>query len=220
MSARRGATPTRASVAMATEQRGLTRIEFFSDAVFAIAITLLVLDVTLPVGTTKDNLSQQLAAIWPRYGAFTFTFLVIGLRWLTHHLQFRFIDRYDYTILALNMGLLLTVAFLPFPSRVLAEYPDARSASILYAATVAMAGLLSSAIWIYARARNLLDGTLSRAESLRLSVRWIVLPLLFCVSIVLALVTTNLWAARAVALATPLVQLVIASRWPVTLPAA
>jgi hypothetical protein len=112
-----------APVAPSAETPGLDRIKFFSDAVFAIAITLLILNVALPTGTVRSNLAHELNAIWPEYGAFAFTFLLIGLRWMTHLIQFRYIRDYDYTLLGLNLALLFVVVFLPFASRVLADYP-------------------------------------------------------------------------------------------------
>ena len=202
-------------------KRALERIAFFSDAVFAISITLLGLDLTLPGDTTASNLPHELASLWPKYGAFAFTFTLIGLRWLTHHRQFSYILDYDYTLLGLNLALLLVVAFLPFPSRVLAEYPDSRAACVLYVGSMAMAGLLSTALWVHAcwpagvrqsrTTRGLVDKRLPQGTRRNLLLRWITLPVLFCISLILLYaVPGNFWPARAVALATPLVQILIA----------
>src|SRR5215472_75669 len=196
----------------AAEAPGIDRIKFFSDAVFAIAITLLILNVVLPSDTLSANLAHNLNTMWPDYGAFAFTFLLIGLRWLTHLIQFRYIRRYDYTLLGLNLGLLFAVAFLPFASRVLADFPNSRAANILYAGSMTVAGLISTLLWWHACRRELLhdDPALDEYARRNLLLRWVALPILFGIAIILVLFVPNLWAARAVALATPVVQIGIA----------
>jgi uncharacterized membrane protein len=201
----------RAAVAESPE---MDRLKFFSDAVFAIAITLLILNIGLPPGTVASNLAHQLDAIWPEYTAFAFTFLLIGLRWLTHLIQFRYIRRYDYTLLGLNLALLLVVAFLPFASRVLADYPNSRAACVLYGGSMAVAGLISSLLWWHACwSGNLVDDSgLDQYARRNLLLRWAALPVLFSIAVVLVLLGPNLWIARGVALATPVVQVGIAIR--------
>ena len=196
------------------ESPGMDRIRFFSDAVFAIAITLLTLDLVLPVKTGASNLAHQLSTLWPQYGAFTLTFLLIGLRWLTHLVQFRYIRRYDYTLLALNLALLLAIAFLPFASRVLADYPDSRTACVLYAGSMAIAGLLSTALWWHACWNgHLVDDAVLDAYSRRnLLWRWAALPIFFSIAIVLVFSFRNLWPARIMALGAPAAQSALAIR--------
>jgi uncharacterized membrane protein len=197
-----------APVAPSAETPGLDRIKFFSDAVFAIAITLLILNVALPTGTVRSNLAHELNAIWPEYGAFAFTFLLIGLRWMTHLIQFRYIRDYDYTLLGLNLALLFVVVFLPFASRVLADYPNSRPACILYAASMAVAGLISSVLWCHACWwGKFVDRSIGSDLKKNLLLRWITLPVFFAVAIILAISVKNLWWARGVAFATPVVQI-------------
>lgn len=194
------------------EFAGLDRIKFFSDAVFAIAITLLILNVALPSGTRQGDLAHELNSIWPEYGAFAFTFLLIGLRWMTHLIQFRYIRGYDIPLLALNLALLFVVAFLPFASRVLADYPDSRSACILYAASMTVAGVISTALWYYACHKSLLIryGAPDEYTQKNLLVRWATLPAFFVMAIILVIFVSDLWWARAVAFATVLAQVAIA----------
>ena len=198
----------------AAESFGIDRIKFFSDAVFAIAITLLSLNLVLPGNTKESNLAHQLGTLWPDYGAFAFTFLLIGLRWLTHLIQFRYIQRYDNTLLGLNLTLLLVVAFLPFASRVLAEYPDSRAACVLYAGSMAVAGIISTALWWHASRSGLLaeDPRLDKETRKDLLIRWAVLPVFFGIAIILSFATPSLWPARAVALSTPVTQIWLAVR--------
>jgi len=210
------ATESDVPAAVVNESAGLDRIKFFSDAVFAIAITLLILNVALPSGTNRSNLAHELNSIWPEYGAFAFTFLLIGLRWMTHLIQFRHIRDYDMTLLGLNLALLSVVAFLPFASRVLADYPDSRPACILYAASMTVAGVLSTALWYHAYHKpSLIDPGLDSYMQKNMLLRWATLPAFFGIAIILVILVPDLWWARAVALATLLAQMAIAlhAKW-------
>jgi uncharacterized membrane protein len=203
-------TGSHAPVAAVDEYAGLDRVKFFSDAVFAIAITLLILNIALPSGTKQSDLGHELNTIWPEYAAFAFTFLLIGLRWLTHLIQFRYIRGYDITLLGLNLALLLVIAFLPFASRVLADYPNSRPACILYAGSMAVAGFISTALWYHAyHNSSLIDPSLDPYLRVNLLVRWATLPVFFGIAIILVILVPDLWAARVVALATPLAQIAI-----------
>lgn len=93
---------------------GIGRILALSDGVFAIAITLLVIQIALPA-TAGADLPSALLRLWPRYLAYVLSFLVIARFWFSHHLAFRLITRYDGILVWLNLVLLMFVAFLPFP---------------------------------------------------------------------------------------------------------
>lgn len=97
------------------------RVEAFSDGVFAIAITLLVLEIKVP-DDAGDRLWSALGAMWPSYAAYVVTFLVIGVMWVNHHTVFQCIARVDRKLLFLNLILLMGVAALPWPTAVVAEY--------------------------------------------------------------------------------------------------
>jgi uncharacterized membrane protein len=142
------------------DQLGMERLVFFSDAVFAIAITLLVLQIQLPAGAEAFDdrqLLDGLVAIWNKYLAYVISFLVIGTFWVSHHRKFRLIRRYDSTLLLLNVLMLMFVAFLPFPSSVISANPN-RTATIFYAMVVALVALLMAAMWWYAAWRGHLVG--------------------------------------------------------------
>lgn len=128
---------------------GTDRMQFFSDAVFAIALTLLVLDIRLPDGGT-DDLLAALVALWPQAFAFALSFAVIALNWMNHHAKFRVIPRFDGTLMRLNFVLLFLVAWVPFPTSVLSDYAPQAPAVVLYAASVAALSLAQLATWIYA----------------------------------------------------------------------
>jgi uncharacterized membrane protein len=134
----------------------LERLIFFSDAVFAIAVTLLALEIRLPAGQEIMDHAQLLNAllgIWQKYLAYLISFLVIGLFWISHHRKFRYIERYDHRLLVLNLWFLMIIAFVPFPTSVLSEYGD-RVGTIFYALTMMFAGLALTAVWWHAARHN------------------------------------------------------------------
>jgi uncharacterized membrane protein len=134
------------------DQLGLERLIFFSDAVFAIAITLLALEIRLPETEGLLNnaeLASQLSGMWHEYLAYIISFLVIGTFWMAHHRKYRFIKRCDNRLMMLNLLFLMVVAFIPFPSSIISKYPD-RSATIFYATTMVLAGIFLSISWWYA----------------------------------------------------------------------
>jgi len=118
------------------------RIEAFSDGVLAIAVTLLVLDLHVPIeGSFDGSLAAALAHEWPAYAAYVTSFLVIGIIWVNHHGVFQLIGRVDRMTLFLNLLLLMTVVAIPFPTSLLSEYlraggPSARTAALVYSAVM------------------------------------------------------------------------------------
>jgi uncharacterized membrane protein len=103
------------------------RIEAFSDGVIAVAITLLALDLKVPLPAGPHSLGHKLAAQWPSYAAYVISFLTIGIIWINHHATLRRLVSVDHTILVLNLILLMTIAVLPFTTALLADYLRASS---------------------------------------------------------------------------------------------
>jgi TMEM175 potassium channel family protein len=177
------------------EQLGLERLVFFSDAVFAIAITLLALEIRLPSleeHLTNDQLLQALLMIWPKYLSYAISFLVIGTFWMGHHRKFQFIHNFDANLLLLNILLLMGVAFIPFPTAVISEHGN-RTATIFYALVMFIVGLLNAAVWVYASHRNRLiepDFTPQRVQ--RETLRALIVPAVFLLSIGLAFINADL----------------------------
>jgi len=124
----------------------LERLTFFSDAVFAIAITLLVIEIRPPVlhGASETELQNALAALIPNYVGFVVSFFVIGRFWLGHHRLFGQLARADDRLTFANLLLLLGIAFLPFPTAVFSEYVQLKTATLLYAGWLVMLGLLNA----------------------------------------------------------------------------
>ena len=130
------------------------RIEAFSDGVFAIAITLLVIELHLP-DTKKYGVWEGLVHEWPQFAAYLTSFFIIGIMWANHHSMFKSIVRSDRWLLFLNLLLLLWTTLLPFPTRLVAEHlrgggADAAQAEAVYSATLTLAAVAFSLIWTHA----------------------------------------------------------------------
>jgi len=146
-------------------EQGIGRILALSDGVFAIAATLLILEIAVPAVAGDDRLSRALLGLWPRYLAYLLSFLVIARFWVIHHQAFRLIARFDTALLWLNLLLLMFVAFLPFPTSVLGRHVGSPVAAALYAVSVALVASASAACWWYASGRaRLLRPDLSGAH--------------------------------------------------------
>jgi uncharacterized membrane protein len=133
--------------------RELDRIVNFSDAVFAIAITLLVLDIRVPEipdDLVSEELPAQLVALWPKYFGYVLSFVVIISFWNIHHTIYSTIRGYDKGLILLNSAFLMFVAVVPFPTALLSEYGKHQLPVAIYAATLAVGRLLLTAIYWYA----------------------------------------------------------------------
>ena len=132
------------------------RLETFADGVFAIAATLLILSVDSHLGSCAPagaTLAHQLECSWPSYVAYVVSFLTIGIIWVNHHTVMEQIDHADRTFLMITVGFLMVVAFIPFPTRLVAENirgDGARAAAIAYGITLTLTAALFNAIWFYA----------------------------------------------------------------------
>jgi len=129
------------------------RLEAFSDGVFAIAITLLVLEIKVPAH--GDSLVPALLGLWPSYAAYVVSFLAVGIWWMAHHIVTHYLVRLDGGSLFLNLLLLMTIAFIPFPTAVLADRigrPDEASpAAVFYGLAMALPALAVLALLSYSR---------------------------------------------------------------------
>jgi uncharacterized membrane protein len=128
------------------------RLETFADGVFAIAATLLILDVTAD-SRREHGLAHALQHAWPQYGAYAVSFLTIGIIWVNHHACFDQIGRADRRFLFINVAFLACVAFIPFPTRLVAEHlrdDNLRAAAITYGVTLVATALGFAALWYYA----------------------------------------------------------------------
>src|SRR6476619_803961 len=152
-----------------------TRLEAFSDGVFAVAITLLVLEINVPAG---DHLWHQLKEEWPSFAAFFVSFWVIGIIWVNHHGLLDHVKRADRGVLYLNLLVLMTVVFLPFATALLAEHlksgADEEVAAAVYSGASLAMGLAFAVLWTYiTRHRKKLGVELSDEEVRRTTMSFV-----------------------------------------------
>ena len=148
------------------DERGLDRIMLFSDAVMAIAITLLVMDLKVP--EVSIGLGRALGALWPNYLSYLLSFFIIGNYWLSHHRLFRAIVRYDDRLVLLSLVFLFFVALIPFSTKLVALYPVNRMAVIVYSLNILPLGFISYALTRHAYVANrLLDSSYASADVTR-----------------------------------------------------
>ena len=141
--------------AVGGQDRDTGRIEAFSDGVFAIAITLLIIEIGVPHVVGTESLFEKLVELWPSYLGYAISFLVIGTVWANHHNRFRLISRSDHILLFLNIVFLMCVAFIPFPTALLADYLSGTNehrttAVAVYSGTLAVTAIFFTILWLYA----------------------------------------------------------------------
>jgi uncharacterized membrane protein len=167
------------------------RLVNFSDSVFAFAATLLVLKIDLPEiprDVVAANFYSELFALWPAYVANLISFLIIAYYWRQHHALFILIKKYNSTIVWLNVVLLISVAFLPFPVDLFGDYSDIPAVTVFYSLSVSLVGVLMLLIWIYASKNNLLRVHLGKKDLQYHTWTFIAAPLIFLTSIPIILI--------------------------------
>jgi len=175
---------------------GTGRLEAFSDGVFAIAITLLVLEIGVPsLEETEEgaHLLDALGDLWPSYFAYVTSFLTILIMWVNHHTIFRLLRRADHMLLLLNGLLLMAVTFVPFPTGLLAEYIEhdgQQVAAAVYAGTFTVTAVLFNLLWRYVtHRRRLLKPEVSDAQVQAVTSQYRFGPALYLVAFLLAFVS-------------------------------
>jgi uncharacterized membrane protein len=177
-----------------------SRLEAFSDGVFAIAITLLVLDLHVPLhrDTPQGELGGHLLDLWPNYASYAVSFLIIGIIWVNHHAMFHHIDRVDRPLLFLNLLLLLFVVAIPFPTGMMAEYvreggANSHVAAAAYSATMFGMAISFGAMWLWAvRGRSLLGDRIDLAAARSTIARFTAGNVVYLILIGLAFVSAPL----------------------------
>jgi len=137
------------------------RIEAFSDGVFAVAITLLVLNLQVPQITSSlvsRDLVSRLGELWPKFLSYALSFVIVGIYWVAHHNTFHYIKRSDRTLLWLNILMMMCIVFIPFPTALLGQYPDQQISVIIYGGTLVITGLVLQLLWWYATSNYRLVG--------------------------------------------------------------
>ena len=182
----------------------LDRLIFLSDGVFAIAITLLVLEIALPhiSGGYQQQVQEfpgALWAMWPEILTYVLTFLIVGTYWMSHQHLFEYLARADSVLAWLNVLFLMSVAFLPIPSKILGDYGAIGAAERFYALSLMLPGLLLIATWWYATrqhrlVKNDLDPILIRHRLERL----LIAPAVFVLAIGLSYINPHVAVASLV----------------------
>jgi uncharacterized membrane protein len=178
--------PTESAPDAASVRRDVDRLVAFSDGVFAIAITLLVLNIQVP-DVSDENLGDAVSDLVPELFTYALSFVVVGLYWISHHQMFRALQRVDRSLLWLNLALLGFVALLPFPTELLGTYGDTSLATVIYAAAIIAVGSTAAVLWWYINRAGLtarISADLVRMGLLRIAIA----PAVFALSIPIALV--------------------------------
>ncbi len=185
------------------------RIEAFSDGVFAIAITLLIIEIGVPQVTGNESLSDKLGDLWPSYGAYVLSFVMIGIYWANHHSFFRLFVRTDHYFLMLNVFFLMAIAFLPFPTAVLGEYLDdsehRHTAIRLYALGLLLPAFGWLMVWLYGSARDLVDDRLAPEYTRFLTVQYALSNVLYAAALLVSFV--DAWIALVIVVGLTLLYL-------------
>ena len=150
------------------------RVEAFSDGVFAIAITLLILEIAVPA-SREGRLASDLVHLWPSYVAYASSFFTVGIMWMNHHYIFGLIRSVNRPLLLINLALLALISFIPFPTAVLAEYledgPGANlsTAVAFYGGALLLLTFVFAGFWAYVGTRPALtkDDASARYAMLR-----------------------------------------------------
>ena len=168
----------------ASVRRDVDRLVAFSDGVFAIAITLLVLNIQIPDVSDKD-LGDAVTDLVPELFTYALSFIVVGLYWISHHQMFRSLQRVDRLLLWLNLAMLGFVALLPFPTELLGAYGDTTLATVIYAAAIVAVGSTSALLWWYLNHAGL--AAPASADTVRMGLlRITIAPAMFALSIPVA----------------------------------
>ncbi len=173
---------------------GTERLQAFSDAIFAFAVTLLGINLAVPVlqNPAKDSLLKALLQMWPYFFGFITSFIIVGITWANHHEMFRFIKRSNHYFLLLNIIFLMTIALIPFPTAVLAQYiviPTQRvTATAFYSGTLLAMSIMYNIVWLYALKNNLMAPQCN-PDVLKIMTRGYLLgPILFSIAFILAFI--------------------------------
>ena len=172
-----------------------TRVEAFSDGVFAIAITLLILEIKVPEG---PDLGQALLHEWPSFLAFLASFFTIGVMWMNHHRLFTLIDAADDVLIGLNLLLLLGITWIPFPTALLATHTRNTVAALVYSTTFFVMSLIFQVFWGYATRRKGIMAPEKSTGARQITWQYFLGPVLYLIAIGIAFVSgagVLIWSA-------------------------
>jgi len=183
-------------------RHGTQRVEAFSDGVFAIAITLLIIEIGVPHVEAGEDLGRKIQDLYPSYFAYVLSFVTIGIYWTNHHSLFHLFDHTDHQFLVLNVVFLMAVSFLPFPTAVLGEYlkdsDHQETAITFYAFSLLLPAIGWFGVWIYGVWRGLLVHNIDPGYVRGLTLQYAASIVMYLFALALLLVSPALTLAIAV----------------------
>ncbi len=184
-------------------ERDTGRLEAFSDGVFAVAITLLILNIQVP--PVRDGLLHGLYNTWPSYLGYITSFLIIGLFWANHHYMFKYINHTDHYLLLLNILTLMVIVLIPFATELLTAFihsPDRYAVAVIYSGVLLLSSVMYNLLWYYAsNKRRLLDKELDPIALRDLTRRYLISIPLYVVTVIIAVFNVELSLAVNIVLA-------------------
>lgn len=188
-----------------------SRTEFLTDGVYAIVMTLLVLEITVPELTHSEvaagELPKKLLELWPVILSYGLSFIILGFFWIYHHILFHYIKRTDRVFVWLTVFYLMFVAFIPFSTALLGEYNDQQISVVIYGINIAMVGFWTHMQWWYAtRDHRLVDSDLDPTFITIMSRSSLIGPIFYLIAVALSFVST--WISLVMFIGIPLYYLV------------
>jgi uncharacterized membrane protein len=186
---------SQSSITQRTSLMSLSRFEAFSDGVFAIAATLLALEIRVAdlSNATSQEVGRELLHLFPHLISYATSFIVIGVLWLNHHALFHFVKRVDRVSLTINLFLLMCIAFIPCSTAIVGKYSHFPIVVSFYGLSLAITGLVYNALWLYVLNRYIKSENLIQRHAIRQASIWsISYPICYFFSALLALMNSQL----------------------------
>jgi uncharacterized membrane protein len=173
-----------------------SRIEMLTDGLFAIVMTLLVLEITVPQLTHSEvaagELPRRLLTLWPVIYSYALSFVILGFFWINHHDQFYYVKRANRVFVWITIFYLMSVAFIPFSTALLGEYTDQQISVVIYGTNVAVAGFWAAVQWWYAtKDHHLIDPDLDPTFIRVMSRRSFLGTIIYLIAAALSFVSTT-----------------------------
>lgn len=173
------------------------RVEALTDGVYAIAMTILVLNLEIPpIEARPNHLIDALTGLWPDFTHYVLSFLLLGIFWTIHHRQFHWIERTDFRLLWINLFTLMFVALIPFTTSVSSDFRTIWPGPVMFDLNILMVGLLKLYNWTYVCQAGLVGDGLSSEDRISGTHRSLVTPGVACLAIAVAFVAPE-WSTAA-----------------------
>ncbi len=161
------------------------RIEALADGIFAIAMTLLILEIHIPEihNASTSELFQELSRMIPQFASFFISFLILGISWIGHHNQFKFIKKSDRVFLWLNILYFMFISVIPFSAGFLGHYTTNEASIIVYSLNLTLVGIVLFLHWNYAVSHKLTEGEISAKFMTHVNIRILIGPVVYLLAI-------------------------------------